>query len=291
MESTKFDIFNVYESGNKNFVFVPECLTTNPPDFNCFLDYFFGENACWNHFICQYRRITFLENDIVKIKSRLYTCLNSFLTNSKIYKQTDDKVGMFGDHCLSILLEQYFEADCLINKCVDMKSSPKMPVFGCDVIYYSKGKNSFLFGEAKFTDKVESGIQLIKDDLKEYEERIENEYTCVITKCVDDSTQELLGPKLNNVIETTLSLKEAAKRANMKYIYVPLFIMHGGDLDPETILKKIDVLGGVKFLDLETRYYVISLPVGNKECTYNMFEAYINQKVEQLKKEVEDEYE
>ena len=66
-----------------------------------------------------------------------------------------------------------------------------------------------------------------------------------------------------------MSFKKFIEIANIKRIGIPIFIMSGEDTNLESINKKLDKIDKVDFMGLEITYYIINLPIIDK----NVFQS------------------
>ena len=66
--------------------------------------------------------------------------------------------GDLAEYLMCILLDKITNVDTIISK-VSLKTSPRMPSYGNDNIYYDYEKEILYYGESKFYDNVSSAIK------------------------------------------------------------------------------------------------------------------------------------
>lgn len=181
-----------------------------------------------------------------------------------------DKIGKIGEYIFCNLLSEYFHFDCIIPK-VHLTTDHNMSVYGIDTLFYSSENDMILFGEAKFSKSLDNGIQLINQSLKSYEEQIRKEFVLMLSSRFLKNNMGIFGELYADAIELSLTIDEFISSANVKRIGIPLFIAHGTDTNTEEIFKKLNKIKHTSFLNLETQYIVISLPIVNKSKIIALF--------------------
>ena len=210
-------------------------------------------------------------------------------SENKLFEKHDirrDKIGKIGEYLMSILLEKSFGFDVVLRKS-DLTSSYNMSVYGIDTIHYQKDENKLLFGESKFTSNLKNGLKLIEESLTFYEKRIKDEIELIFTI---DKIPLLNLPKdiFKNSIETFLSVEKFIEETKTTCIGIPLFIAHGDETSPNKILEELKKLERKKFLGLDTKYYVISMPISDATIFVKGITYLIKEKVDSFKKEMSE---
>lgn len=80
--------------------------------------------------------------------------------------------GDLAEYLMSILIDRVTDIETLISK-VSLKTSPKMPAFGNDNIYYDYGNDVLYYGESKFYTNVEQAIQVSQKSLLKHASGLE----------------------------------------------------------------------------------------------------------------------
>lgn len=189
------------------------------------------------------------------------------------------KIGRIGEYIFHIFLSDYFGFNCIIPK-VKLTTDRNMSIHGIDVLFLNKKDETILFGESKVTNKIENGIVMINKSLQNYEKEIREEYMLILT----NNHLKLNG--LEDVFpgqtEVCLTFDDFIKSTQIKYIGVPIFIAHGTELDYEVILDSLEKkIKRKKYFNLETKYYVISLPIISKKVFMEYITSVIRRKMEE----------
>lgn len=188
-----------------------------------------------------------------------------------------DKMGRIGEFIFCNILSEYFQFDCIIPKC-HLTTDRNMNVYGIDTLYYSKNRDMILFGESKLSKSLDNGVDLIKESLKNYELNIKDEFKLVLSNRLYKDKFGKFGDKYNDMIEQCLSVNQFIELANIKQIGIPIFIAHGNDNQIEEIYKKLQKIKKNKLLDIDTVYFMISLPILNKSKLIAVFTKLIREK-------------
>lgn len=83
--------------------------------------------------------------------------------------------GDLAEYLMSILIDRVTNIDTLISK-ISLKTSPKMPAYGNDNIYYDYENEIFYYGEAKFYSSLNAAINRAKESLAEHANVVEFSY-------------------------------------------------------------------------------------------------------------------
>lgn len=124
-----------------------------------------------------------------------------------------------------------------------------------------KMRTNFYLGNQTYL-KLKNGLKLIEESLTFYEKRIKDKIELIFTI---DKIPLLNLPKdiFKNSIETFLSVEKFIEETKTTCIGIPLFIAHGDEISPNKILEELKKLERSKFLGLDTKYYVISMPISD----------------------------
>lgn len=302
-----FDSFFDVKNDNDNFVF----YILKKEKFNEFIDdlfnYFFDEKNIFNHF--NYLHKCDYNPDIINYKD-FYIELKKFIDNSDRFirecDETDevlletlidegiviksesglqyqyDKAGKIGEYFFSVILERFFKMDCLIPK-ASLTTDYDMSVYGIDVLYYRDSDSTLFLGESKFTKNLGNGITQVNASLKIYEKQMRDEYQLVLNSWGSQARVPKFHEIYGEVASKTIKFDDFLVKAEIKQIGVPIFIMHGLESEFDEIIKKLNKVKKEKFFNINIVYYVISLPVFDKEVFFKC----ITEKIENRMNEYE----
>ena len=181
-----------------------------------------------------------------------------------------DKIGKIGEYIFCNLLSEYYGFDCIIPK-VHLTTDYNMSVYGIDALFYSAKKDMILFGESKLSKSLANGVALLNESLKTYEKQIKDEFTLMLSNRFLKNNMGVFGDKYADVIELSLSVEDFISTAGVKRIAVPLFVAHGTDIKPDDIFKQLCYIKQPTILNLETQYFIISLPLFDKSKMISVF--------------------
>ena len=91
---------------------------------------------------------------------------------------------------------------------------------------------------------------------------------------------------MHKITKEVIGFEELIEQANIKNIGIPIFIVHGIDSETNKIFEKLSKVKKTKFFNLNTIFYLISLPVIDKETLTNIF----TEKIKKLKDNLHEEY-
>lgn len=283
----KYNNFNVWKEEEKN-VFIH--LNINSDLFyDEMIEFFFSEEkilgyisnktnivfqAKHEQFVSLYKSLSIfiddenLKIDIKDLKKELSNYINwETYTKDELLTLRRDKIGKVGEYILHNILADYFKFSCVLPK-LSLKTNKNMSVYGIDVVFWSVENEMLLFGESKVSKNLDNGIRLINDSLSKYEHQIFEEYRTLLSNQLlnlnlPDSIKEYIGNAIN--------FKKFITIANIKTIGIPIFIMNGNDINVEEILNKLNKLNKIQIQDLNIKYYIINLPIIDK----NIFQSKI----------------
>lgn len=198
-----------------------------------------------------------------------------------------DKIGKIGEYIFCCILSNYFRFSCIIPK-VHLQTDYNMSVYGIDTLFYSEEKDLLLFGESKVSKSISNGIKLMNASLKEYTQQLEDEFTLVLSDRVLKKSLNIFTKKYEKIVEECLDIKEFIKKAEIKHIGIPIFIAHGTELDRVKIFDELQKIKKQNFFDLETLYFIITLPIIDKEVFTKEFTKYIKEKGEEYKQNAKE---
>lgn len=227
----------------------------------------------------QSKTIDELNDAFFKVISEEYIVENT--ANGKFAVRLD-KIGKIGEHLFSVLLSEYFNFDCIIPK-IHLTTNQNMNVYGIDVLFYSSRDSMILFGESKITKCLNNGIELIQRSLAEYEQQLRNEYALILSDRILRTQLNLYNEIYGKITECSINIENFISNANIKRIGIPIFIAHGKEYQVDEILTSLTRIKRTKLFGLETIYYVISLPIINKDKVIATFTNRILEKLEVYK--------
>lgn len=281
-------------------------LNNNEEFYNSLYDYFFNENNLISYiknkkgftftptpkqYIELYQHlqnyidsenfnidITNYNNDIISIMQEEYETVE---TESKIFAR-DDKFGKIGEYIFCNILSNYYNFNCIIPK-VHYTTDNNMSIYGIDALFYSEENNLLLFGESKFCKNINNGISLINDSLKKYQEQIQEEYRLVLSGQLFKNYPSIFNEKFGDIRDISYTIEDFIEKLNINQIGIPIFIMHGEDINEVRILRRLASIKQLRFFNLETIYYFISLPIIDKNNLMQSFKRKINEKINEYR--------
>lgn len=301
----KFDSFNVYKYKD-SLQFFHIDITNEKNFYENLFEYFFSEDKllryCENtsfqkftptkkNYVILYKHLkTYIDSQNLEISAaNLEKKLLDILEKEGALILQDgknvirlDKMGKIGEYIFCCLLSDYFHFDCILPK-VHLQTDYNMSVYGIDTLFYSQNKDLLLFGESKLSKSVKNGIALINSSLKEYEKQLEDEFTLVLSDRVLKNNLNIFTKKYGKIVEECISIQKFIEEAKIQHIGIPIFIAHGTELIKEDILNKLKKINKTTFFNIDTQYFLITLPIISKEKLVIEFTKYIRIK--------EDEYE
>ena len=212
--------------------------------------------------------------DIASLDSAIIEILdNELIKDSELRR---DKWGRIGEYIFNIILDSYFNLDCIIRKFA-LNTSRNMSVYGIDTVHCSLKDKTLYFGESKMVDSIENGVSLIKKSLASYEAQISEEYYTIKNNNFtrSDDFLNIFGDDLNHC----LNFSSLIKRTGINKIGIPIFVSHGGTYKTEEVFLKMRTIKQVKMFGLDTIYYLISVPVIDKERLRQAFVTEIREKI------------
>ena len=300
IQEDKFDRYTVYrDEDNYNFVYIQ----INEDGFDNFYDSFVNYILDFDK-IKSYTQVNIpIEKELeLQDYNNIYTSLLNFIDYERILdceavdehlmnilkeeyiddNNADlrtDKWGRIGEYIFNILLDSYFEFDCIVRK-FSMNTSHNMSVYGIDTLHYSHKNSTFYFGESKMVSSLDNGINLIKESLKNYESRISEEYLGVI-KNKNFTTNQEFNELYREIINKCFTFQELIRILDIKNIGVPIFISHATNATTEEIFEKLKKIDRKNLFNINTIYYVISHPIFDKEKLRKAFINAVNIKIKE----------
>ena len=86
--------------------------------------------------------------------------------------------------------------------------------------------------------------------------------------------------KYADIAELCLTIQDFIKDAEIKNIGVPIFIAHGTETSVDDIFKKLEKIPKKNLFDINTIYYLISLPILNKNKLVATFTRMIRERMD-----------
>ena len=192
------------------------------------------------------------------------------------------KIGRFGEFIMSSILKDFFQFDCIIPK-LKLTTDRNMSVYGIDTVYMNTDEKLLLFGESKISKNLDNAVKLINKSLDEYEKNIEEEYILIFKnnclKKLKEFETYYNEQKSNGIC---LTFKDFITTANITKIGIPIFMAHGNEKDSQKIIEKLKkTIKRKNFFDIETEYYLISLPIIDKSKFTLTFTKIVKEKKEE----------
>lgn len=290
MTVSKFDGFQVYYRENTHSFIYADFNDRNVL-INGLVDYLFYETNLLNYtnttskipFTGDIRQFTKLYYNIsLFLNTELETLTVGDVTDElknllgEEYKLIDengklkvqkDKIGKIGEYAFHLLLTNFFQLNCILPK-FHCSTDRNMSVFGIDTLFLDTKDKTIYFGESKFCNNIDNGINLINKSLDLYEQQILEEYRIVLAN--DDAFK--LSKEFEAIYgeskQLCISFPKLIEIANLKSIGIPIFVAHGNGTEksnPSEFIEKLDKrIKKKNFFGLETKYLLISLPVIDK---------------------------
>lgn len=289
MKQHKFDEFTVYHSNdNERYSIIYANFTEADKFIEGLVEYIFSEqnllfytenltgidfNPGDKEYVHLYKNISYflndelekipmtnIDEDLKKILSDEYDCIEE---QGKFIVQ-NDKIGKIGEYVFHSLLSKYFQYRCIIPK-FTLTTNRNMSVFGIDALFYDQDNSEILFGESKFSNSIDNGIELINVSLLNYEHQIAEEFLLILSNSFLQLDSQFMK-SYGDSIELCCSFDQFAKMEGIQSVVIPVFIAHGGEIDTdiEKILNAFDKIKIKKIAGFNTKYLFISLPVIDK---------------------------
>ena len=246
-------------------------------------NFFFSNENLLNYF--QAWEYSFIFNPTDINYASLFRDLSYFF-NDNAKPTSNEKAGKIGEYYLSILLLSYFKYDCIFPK-ISVVTDDGMPVYGIDTLFYSPVQESLLFGEAKFTSDLSSGISLINKSLESYENQMNDEFRFINANRAFARSKNSKLREYANVAEKCITFKDFINDVGFSHIEIPLFVAHGNETNSETIIQKLKSIKLFpKLLELPVKYLIISLPVVDKEKYLEVIKKLLREKSKEYENKV-----
>ena len=303
LKTEQFDNFTVYIFGEK-YQFHYFELKDEDSFYESFFDYFFSESKllkyCQKEFnmstelgrreyVALFKHLKiYIDSENIEIPvDKLNEKLLPIFQEERLLVQKGettlvrlDKMGKIGEYLFFCILSQYFHFDCIIPK-VHLTTDYNMSVYGIDALFIDKQNSMLLFGESKLTCNLDNGINLIIESLSGYEKQIKDEYELILSGEILKNYKNEFTQKYGDVSELCFSFDEFVQTAEIENIGIPIFIAHGTEIDVELIIEKLKKIPQERICNLNCIYYLISLPVCNKDKMIATFTKKIKEKLEQ----------
>lgn len=195
-------------------------------------------------------------------------------SNDELLKLRRDKIGKVGEYILHNILFDYFKFTCILPKLV-LTTNRNMSVFGIDVIFWDYNDEMILFGESKVSKNLDDGIELINKSLKNYEYQICEEFRTTLSRKLYANN---LPDDIKKYIGKAMNFKKFIEISKTRKIGVPIFIMSGTDIDVPQIIKKMDRIKKQKILGLDVTYYIINIPIIDKNVFQNKILEFLRER-------------
>ena len=173
-----------------------------------------------------------------------------------------DKIGRIGEYIFHHFLVDHFSLSCILPK-ISMTTNKNMSIYGIDLLFYDEKESMILFGESKVTVRLNNGITQVNISLSEYEKQIREEFKLVFGN--NQLKIKALNEIFQDAIEVSISFDEFVNNAGITKIGIPVFITHGEDVDPDTIINDMNSkIVRKELFGIDTKYILISMPIIDK---------------------------
>lgn len=112
----------------------------------------------------------------------------------------------------------------------------------------------------------------------DYEKQIADEYELVLCNRLYKDKLHRFAEKYGDFTEVCIGFEEFIKETGTNKLGVPMFVAHGNEVDPNAIINELKTIPKKKMFGIETYYYVISLPIIDKEKLVTVFTKEISKK-------------
>lgn len=229
------------------------------------------------------RLIGFVDFEKIYNVANLDPAIIAILDEELISDSSDlrtDKWGRIGEYIFNVVLDSYFNLDCIIRKFA-LHTAQNMSVYGIDTVHCSLSDRILFFGESKMVDSIKNGVELIKKSLESYEAQIAKEYFTIRNNNFTKNEEFLELFKYS--MDRCLDFSSLIRAANITKLGVPVFVSHSGDYTPENVFKELRKIPMHRLFDLDTYYYLISVPVIDKKRFGQAFVDVIRKKIEECR--------
>ena len=300
------DIFSIFVDKD-NYIYLSLKIDNVFEMVNDIFDFFFSEETIYSHFknridvpflpepknhslVFRYLK-EFIDSEIeeTEFSPQDYSqeIIDTIEEENRFFNKHNirrDKVGKLGEYLMSIILEKYFSFRCILPK-MNLITNRNMSVYGIDTLYYSKEENAILFGESKFTTTLDHGLLLLSKSLEKYDSMIIGDIELIFTQ--DKlSILNLPNEKYKNAIECFVDVPTFIKEVGIKEIWIPTFIAHGQDLDETTIVSKLNTLKRDNKMGMDTKYFVMSMPIKDVKTFIELITLKIKEKENELRNKI-----
>ena len=229
------------------------------------------------------RLIAFADFEKIYSAANIDQAIADVLDEELIKEKADlrkDKWGRIGEYIFNIILDSYFNLDCIVRKFA-LHTSPNMSVYGIDTVHCSLKDRTLFFGESKMVESLDNGVKLIIESLKSYEAQIAKEYYTIRNNNFRRNNEFL--ELFEYSMKRCLDFSSFIKATGIVKLCVPVFVSHGGTYSPEEVFKKLRKIPMKQLFNLETQYYFISVPIIDKNKFREAFINVIRLKIEECK--------
>lgn len=200
------------------------------------------------------------ENGYIQSMPELLKEENSSIENIKKHWKkvllSDTSYGYFGEIIFYTCLRKIFKKSLLISKLFYVTASGTF-AHGSDGIFYEDSTKTLIFGEAKFTNDLISGLNQALYSLSDFEKRVNDDINVIVK-----SKQSVKSDSLTIVEELKCLHKKDIEKMN-RNIFV--FIMHGKELKDDELIPILEEK--IKTFDSRIPFttYIISFPIIDKK--------------------------
>ena len=110
---------------------------------------------------------------------------------------------------MNILIDKFIDAKTIISK-ISLKTSPRMPIFGNDNVYYDFDNDILYFGESKFYNNFKSALRRAETSIDEHNNVEEISFVRTHTSSFiaeNGHKRDKLVEKFENIYSSNINIK------------------------------------------------------------------------------------
>ena len=117
--------------------------------------------------------------------------------------------GDLAEYLMNILIDKFIDAKTIISK-ISLKTSPRMPIFGNDNVYYDFDNDILYFGESKFYNNFKSALRRAETSVDEHNNVEEISFVRTHTSSFiaeNGQKRDKLVEKFENIYSSNINIK------------------------------------------------------------------------------------
>ena len=117
--------------------------------------------------------------------------------------------GDLAEYLMNILIDKFIDAKTIISK-ISLKTSPRMPIFGNDNVYYDFDNDILYFGESKFYNNFKSALRRAETSIDEHNNVEEVSFVRTHTSAFiaeNGQKRDKLVEKFENIYSSNINIK------------------------------------------------------------------------------------